>query len=239
LPTTDLESSLESLSNQIHHLVRNRKRNFYSSKFHNAKTSKQKWSCVNSVLGRNRAKNKIGKIEDGQVLTENNERKATLFNDYFSNIGKTLAESIERRPTDNINKFRTLNMSMRSIFFSPCSDAEVALIIQNLEDGKSPGSDRIGVTLVKRCRTVLSSILTKIFNDCITVGIYPDGMKVARVVPIYKGGSKKEISNYRPISVLSVFNKIFEKLIYERLASFLEHQTFFYQQQYGFRSRSN
>jgi len=177
------------------------------------------------------SKNIIGVMNDGQAMTVSDVRKSTLFNEYFSKIGRTLSNNIDRRSHDSIHKFRTLKMSARTFFMNPFSADEVASTIRNLNEGKSPGFDKVGATLVKKCCATLSLILTKIFNGCVSLGIYPDGMKVARVVPILKSGCKKEFSNYRPISILPVLNKIFEKLIYVRLVSFLECQSFFYQQQ--------
>ena len=66
-------------------------------------------------------------------------------------------------------------------------------------------------------------------------GIFPDELKLAKVIPIYKSGSTMELSNYRPISVLNIFSKIFERLMYNKLIQFLDQYNVLYQNQFGFR----
>ena len=68
----------------------------------------------------------------------------------------------------------------------------------------------------------LAKPLADIFNKCLTAGVFPDSLKIAQVTPIYKNGCKHEFTNYRPISVLSTFSKLFERLIYKRLISFID-----------------
>ena len=68
-----------------------------------------------------------------------------------------------------------------------------------------------------------------------TQGIFPDELKLARVVPIYKSGDKKEVSNYRPISVLSFYSKIFEKIMYEYVVEFMDKNEIIFKNQFGFR----
>ena len=77
--------------------------------------------------------------------------------------------------------------------------------------------------------------LSNIFNKCFENGEYLDLLKIAKVIPIYKKGKISDVGNYLPISVLSVLNKVFEKLIYKRLYSFFDKYKLFYEFQFGFR----
>jgi len=79
-------------------------------------------------------------------------------------------------------------------------------------------------------------VLAQLFNRCVKSGIYPECLKCAQVIPIHKGGQKNHCTNYRLISLLSPFNKIFEKLIYTRLYSHVEQNKMLSDSQYGFRS---
>jgi len=81
----------------------------------------------------------------------------------------------------------------------------------------------------------ISSPLSDIFNLSFTTGLFPSTLKLSKVIPIFKKGSPLETSNYRPISLLSNIEKIFEKLMYSRLISFLDSYSIIYRRQYGFR----
>ena len=74
-------------------------------------------------------------------------------------------------------------------------------------------------------------------NTSVLVGIFPKKLKLAKVVPVFKNGDDTDPNNYRPISLLSIFNRIFERLMYKRLKSFFEINGLFYESQYGFREK--
>ena len=90
---------------------------------------------------------------------------------------------------------------------------EVTDIIITLNPHKSPGIDDIPTKLIKAAKYVLSPYLSKLINYCLENGRYFDELKIACVTPLHKGGSKFDLQNYRPISVLTSFNKIFETII--------------------------
>ena len=74
-----------------------------------------------------------------------------------------------------------------------------------------------------------------LFNDCMYSGIFPNELKIAKVIPLHKGGNIDTMSNYRPISILPIFSKIFEKLLYTRLSDFFDKNNVLYNRQFGFR----
>ena len=109
--------------------------------------------------------------------------------------------------------------------------------ISNLDSSKTSGPDGIPVVVLKNCEPELSFILTDLFNLCLKESCFPDCWKVSSVVPVFKNvGERSDPKNYRPVSLLFVVSKIFEKLINDKLVRHLESVGLFSDFQYGFRS---
>ena len=107
----------------------------------------------------------------------------------------------------------------------------------SLSSTKACGPSSISTSLLKTLKSVLSVPLQLLCNCSFSTGMVPDQFKVARVVPIHKKGSSCLVSNYRPISLLSIFNKLIEKIMYNRIISYLEKFSILYNNQFGFRSK--
>ena len=122
-------------------------------------------------------------------------------------------------------------------FFLPVTSIEIIEIIINLNPNKSTGPFSIPVVLLKILKNYTSCPLEILFNSSFTSGIVTDHFKVAKVILVYKEGSPPLVvtNNYCPISLLSIFNKILERLMYNRLIKYFEKSTIF-DQQFGFRS---
>ena len=122
------------------------------------------------------------------------------------------------------------------MFLSPVTADEVQLEIAKLQTGKAVGPSSIPIPFLKILRSELAGPLQIIFNKSFLTGIVPDKFKLARVIPVFKKGSQTNLCNYRPISLLSVFNKLLEKLMFNRLVDFSEKRHLIYNKQFGFRS---
>ena len=110
-------------------------------------------------------------------------------------------------------------------------------VITNLDSSKASGPDCIPVVVLKNCEPELSYILAKLFNKCLKDSCFPDCWKVSSVVPVFKNvGERSTAKNYRPVSLLSVVSKVFEKLVNNRIVDHLEKCGLFSDFQYGFRS---
>ena len=99
----------------------------------------------------------------------------------------------------------------------------------------NPGSDDIHPRVFKQSITFILKPLCNIFNISLEKGIFPQNLKRANVIPIYKKGEHNKLNNYRPISLLSIFSKTLEKPVYNRLISFLDKHNILYKRQFGFR----
>jgi len=119
------------------------------------------------------------------------------------------------------------------------SQGQVEECVRELRGGSAPGIDDFSASFLKSNIKYLVAPLTHIINLSITTGVFPEKFKIAKVVPIYKANSKSDVSNYRPISLLSVFSKILEKCVKKQLVSYIENNNLLSPQQYGFRKNKN
>jgi len=131
---------------------------------------------------------------------------ANIFNDHFVSVGNQLAAAI----ISPANKQYPVSCHgpQRSFVLHEATSKEVKIIIDNLLVSKSVRMNDIPIHILKICKQILSPFLAQLFNRCVKSGIYPECLKCAQVIPIHKGGQKIYCINYRPIFLLSPFNKI-------------------------------
>jgi len=123
------------------------------------------------------------------------------------------------------------------MFIAPCSPTEIIHIVHDLKNSKRLGLDGFSTPVIKHVVYQIANPLSLIFNKSLESGIFPDKLKLAKVIPVFKAEDKLLVSNYRPISILSVFSKILEKLMYTRLESFIEKHELLCNNQFGFREK--
>ena len=123
-----------------------------------------------------------------------------------------------------------------SFVLFPVTNIEIEGEISNLNSSKATGPYIIPTKLLKTLKYIVSGPLASLFNCSFSSGTVPSKLKVARVIPVYKNGPRTVKSNYRSISLLSVFNKILKKLVYNRLLKFLDKYEIIFDGQFGFRS---
>ena len=110
---------------------------------------------------------------------------------------------------------------MNSIVIPTITTLEVRNIISYTKNS-SPGWDYIPATIAKKCIEYYINPLTHIINNSIKEGVFPSELKLARIVPLLKSGDSSQITNYRPISILSFFSKIFEIIMYNHIVDFMD-----------------
>ena len=126
------------------------------------------------------------------------------------------------------------NLKLHNISVTP---KMVRKVIINLDLSKASCLDCIPVVVLKNCEPELSYILGELFNKCLKESCFPDCCKVSSVVPVFKNvGERSNAKNYRPVSLLSVVSKVFEKFVNKRIVGYLEKCGIFSDFQYGFRS---
>jgi hypothetical protein len=207
----------KSYRNQISHLLRVAKQNYYQNYFTvNSKNIKNIWSGIKELISiKPRGSNHPSKLILRNKTVKDPKTIATAFNNYFATIGGRLSSEI---PTTNVEPETFLGPSLANSFFlSPVTALEIEDIISTFNSSKATGPFSIPVSLLKLLKSCLSFPLQIIYNYSFTSGCVPDHFKLANVIPIHKKDSVTCMNNYRPISLLSIFNKILEKLMYKRL----------------------
>ena len=188
------------------------------------------WRIAHSVL--NKGKSAIPPLFNGLEVLSSTSDKAKLFPENFS-----LNSNLDDSSVSLLGFPSRTNLKLH-IFITP---KMVRKVIMNLYLSKASGPDCIPVVDLKNCEPELSYILAELFNKCLKESCFPDCWKVSSVVPVFKNvGERSTAKNYRPVSLLSVVSKVFEKLVNNRIVDHLEKCGLFSDFQYGFRSsRSN
>ena len=154
------------------------------------------------------------------------------FNEYYTNIAVNLDNNIPTASVDPITFLRGDYPTSMSV--PPVLPSDTTSVIKSLKNKKSSANE-IPVNVIKGNCEQIAIPLSIIFNQSIERGIFPQTLKHATVIPIYKNGPKDKLGNYRPISLLSTFSKIFEKLMKKFLLNYLESKSIITPEQFGFR----
>ena len=177
------------------------------------------WDNINLLINKKRPSSHIEKLLMGDKQYEQPLSISNCLNTFFCNVPSILASQL---PKSNKNPTSYLCQQQKQFCFSQVSEIEIFLLLDSLDINKSFGCDKIHPLLLQ----------TAAF---INQGIFPDGIKFAKAVPIFKQGSRFVCNNYRPISVLSSISKIFEKCIFNQLMFYFTNNKMISPKQYGFR----
>ena len=235
---THYEQQYKIHRNHIVNIIRISKNQYYRQYFtNNLHNSKMTWKGINEII-----KSNINKKDSSISLNINNtvvsdpQIVADKFNKHFTSIAGKIRKTIPDVP--KTFKSYLNNSPANSLFFSPISNSETMKIINSLDIKKSTGPISIPNRILNTVLVDISKILTDIFNVSLKTGKFLKRLKTVKVVPVFKNkGSPLDVNNYRPISLLSNIDKIFEKLVHSRLTSFLNDNNILFNKQFGFRSK--
>ena len=216
-------------------LCRRSKAKYFVDYFHqNAKNIRKIWKGVKEIVSlKSSSTSKPISLRIDDIVTSNPDIVANSFNSYFSSV----ADKIRSKIPESDKHFTSFlkHPNLNSIFLSLVTPEEVQKIIHSMPLSKSSGPNSIPIKILKLVCKEISYPLTELVNLSFSTGQFPSALKLSKVIPIFKKGSPLETSNYRPISLLSNIDKIFEKLMYSRVSSFLEANNVIYSRQFGFR----
>ena len=211
IKTTDARNKYSSQNKNVKNLIIRKKRKYYQNKLMLESNCKMKtfFETFKEMSGKGK-KSKSLNLSNGD---------AEHFNEYFANIGARLTQSKPNCIENNVIR------QQQSLFY----------VSSNINKYSTDFYD-INTVLVNHLKTILAGPLTEIFNDCLTSGIYPNCLKIAKIVPIFKEGDIDDPSDYRPISLLPVLGKIFERIIFKRAQSYVDKFNIIRNTQFGFKS---
>ncbi len=197
------------------------------------------WTVLNGIV-RNRSKttNYLEYYTENDKTINNMEDVVNSFNQFFVNVGQDLAAKIKKPETtqcgDVEDTERYRNPS--TIFLGAVDEEEIMEIVRKCKNKTSADWNDIDMSTVKTVIEGIAKPLTHISNLSFQSGTFPDKMKIAKVIPLFKTGDRHHFTNYRPVSLLPQFSKILEKLFTDRLDKFIEKHNLLTDSQYGFRT---
>ena len=207
-------------------------REYYEHRLQETKQNlKASWRILKEILNKNKNNLSCSRFYNNNMVCNDKKRIAESFNSFFVNVGPNLAKNI---PSDSRSPTGYMERNPSSMAVIPASQNEIITIINNLKQS-SPGWDDISSSTVKHTCHYFIEPLMHVSNLSITQGVFPHELKVAKVIPLFKSNDPIAFSNYRPVSVLPLFSKIFERLMYNRLLSCVNKCKLLYEYQIGFR----
>ena len=195
--------------------------------------SKKVWRELSRLLGSKRRCLIESLSINGEAITCK-QRIAEKFNEYFSNTATTFNSP---STSDNFVDALQYVSSQRSHFtFSTVDDDDVLGLLNTLDPNKATGSDRISGKLLRISARGICHSLSLLFNSSLKTGEFSSEWKEALVTPVYKKGEKEIVCNYRPISILPVVAKVFERIVHTQLYTYFQENNLLHPAQCGFRS---
>ena len=215
------------------------KKQYYHNTFRNFKNNiKKTWITINETIGRHRKQTKMptSVVYENKHTTDCNEI-ANAFNKYFINIGNDSSATIDGNTDDTSYKQYLQSPSELNCKLEKITEPEILIIMNKMENKSSSGYDTISNKILKFIKHEISKSITLIINQMLESGIFPDALKISKVIPLHKKDDVNSLSNYRPISLLPTLSKIFERVVYNQLYSYFVDNKLLSEQQYGFRSK--
>ena len=232
------EEKYKTYKNKLTSILRTAEKEYYSKLLMDAKGNiKSTWKILNTIINKKTNTSKLpSHFECNEINIVSKQSIADGFNNFFVDVGSNLDKKIT--VADNAASIYDFmgQQCPNSMFINPVSEDEVVNIIKSCKHKHSKDCDDINMYVLSKVTDQIVKPLVHIFNLSFSSGIFPSEMKTAKVIPVFKSGNRSDFSNYRPISLLSQFSKILEKLFNLRLEQFLISNEILSNCQYGFRS---
>lgn len=213
----------------------------YNKRIINSVANKPKkiWEIVKRETGRMQPK----LVDNFKLIVNNNVLDnpvliSNAFNEFYLNVAKDINSSLVVTENQKVAVLDKINNNAFSIVLKPATKAEIFDIVRKLKNTPATGIDGIKVEVVKKSIKPILELLTALVNQSLNEGIFPNYLKKAIVIPMYKNkGEKTDIGNHRPLSLLTIFSKVYENVIKRRLVQFINEHKILKDNQFGFRNK--
>ena len=235
--TQENKIALQSYTKTYKKLLRAAKFSYYDKKFKESSNDiKTTWKLINEVVGKTQVHKKLPDtfIHNGVILNDE-QNIADGFNEFFSNIGANLAKQIVKSGK-NVLEFMP-QIECPSFVFNNVTPEILMKAANELQNKTSQGPDFISTKLMKEILTIIVQPICYLFTLSFKTGYIPLEFKTAKIIPIFKSEDPQSFNNYRPISLLSSFSKLLEKIVSIQMFKFIDKYSILYQHQYGFRKK--
>ena len=218
--------------NKLHYLLRAAERRHYQNLLYEHKSNvKKSWQILKMVINKKKTSPVCTKFKCNDGIINDKNEISDKFNKFFVNVGVSLAAAIA---PSNKNPLEYMKNDTSITFQNtPVTEREMENILMHLKDSSS-GWDELRPNVMKTIKESIIFPLMYITNLSFQTGVFPMELKIANVVPIFKAGDEMFFTNYRPVSVLPVFSKILERLMYNRLIEYINENKLLYKYQFGF-----
>ena len=231
-----LKVNLSTYNTILKRSIRKAKKDYYESCFTRYENDiKKTWMTINELLSKTKKKKHFPEYfsDNGQLISD----KVTIankFNQFFTCVGPELASQITQPATEYTEYLHDIIDTRFE--FREIDEKIICQTIDHLKSKNSCSIDGLSTKILKFIKNTLAKALVIIVNQSLKTGIFPEKLKIAKVVPIYKKGDDTSFTNYRPISILPAISKVFEKIIFNQLYDYFQRHKLFYNSQYGFRT---
>ena len=220
---------LKSKSTQI---MNDTKKHFIQNKIQNCgRDSRKMYKIINNLIGRNRSDVSYNLVFNN-IGTDDPSSIADYFNEHFVNVADEIVSKLPQISFPSSNYAEEQSMMLHETNL-----VEVLSQIASLQNSFAHGVDLITNTFIKRFDRTLAPFLVNYINESFLSGVFPNSLKRATIQPHFKTGSKTDANNYRPISILPSFGKVFEKIMKIKILNYIEKFKILGENQFGFRNR--
>ena len=227
--------------NKVQRMIKDKKKNFVIGKLnYNIGKPKELWKSLKSLgLPSQKSSSAMICLEKDGILSFDPKTNAEIFRDFYSNLANNLRKGsqphqINMEKQQSIITTKKLNLRGKNFSFAPVAPATILKLLKQLNPAKSAGIDNLTGKFLKEGAPVLASPITDLVNLSISLSLFPDDCKIAKLKPMYKKEAKTKPKNYQPISLLPLLSKIIERIIHNQTQEFLDKNNILYKYQSGF-----